>query len=137
MHRLHYAARSMSQTNRPKRAAEFFHLAPANWNCAQSIHKALQPLTGFSDQEIEALYRTYGGGRAPGGLCGAIYAVRTLLKSEEQAERATQTFSAEAGGLTCAQLRGRCGRSCQELVSLAEDILLESLAQDESGARSE
>lgn len=97
---------------------------PYNWNCAQSIHKVAQQYTGVSDEEIELYYRSKGGGRAEGGLCGAIYAVRDLLGGDTQeADRAIERFASRAGGLTCAQLKGKCGRSCQELVALAEEIL--------------
>lgn len=105
---------------------------PYNWNCAQSIHKAVQEYTGISDQEIELRYRSKGGGRAEGGLCGAIYAVRDLLGEDTaEASRAVERFAFRAGGLTCAQLKGKCGRSCQELVALAEEILLTEENEEE------
>lgn len=112
-------------------AADYFHLMPYNWNCAQSIHKAVQAHTGISDQEIELRYRSKGGGRAEGGLCGAIYAVRDLLGGDTtEADRATERFATEVGGLTCAELRGKCGRSCSELVDLAEQILITELKEE-------
>lgn len=114
------------QHDKKPRAGEYFHLAPYNWNCAQSLHKSQQALTGLTDEEIEAQYRSKGGGRAEGGLCGAIYAMRSLASSDEEADRLTEAFGSTVGGLTCAQLRDRCGRSCRELVELAESLLIES-----------
>lgn len=106
------------------KAAGYFHQTPHNWNCAQSIHKAAQGRTGLSDEQIELSYRPKGGGRAEGGLCGAIYAVRSIIgEGSQAAEDATEEFRQTTSGLTCAELKGRCGRSCQELVAVAEQIL--------------
>ncbi len=114
------------------KAADYFHLMPYNWNCAQSIHKSMQVHTGLTDEQIELSYRSKGGGRAEGGLCGAIYAVRTLVGEDTpEAERLTEQFAQEARGLTCAQLKGRCGRTCAELVELAENILNDRDNRDE------
>lgn len=109
------------------RAEEYFHLAPYNWNCAQSIHKAYQATTGLTDELIELQYRGKGGGRAEGGVCGAIYAVQTLVDlGSQEAERLTDVFAQRAGGLTCRDLKGQCGRSCKELVALAQEVLEEA-----------
>lgn len=106
------------------RATGYFHLKPYNWNCAQSIHKAVQAHTGLSDEQIELSYRSKGGGRAEGGLCGAIYAVRNIIgEGSQAAERATEEFRQITSGTTCSELKGRCGRSCLELVAVAEQIL--------------
>lgn len=116
----------MSQDQKPRlgKAAGYFHLMPHNWNCAQSIHKSAQAHTGLGDEEIELSYRPKGGGRAEGGMCGAIYAVRSIIgEGSEAAERATEEFRQITSALTCAELKGKCGRSCQELVAVAEQIL--------------
>lgn len=113
-------------SDKAKRAKDYFHLMPNNWNCAQAIHKAEQDHTGFTDEYIEEHYRSKGGGRAEGGLCGAIYAVRSIVgDNTDSAHKATEQFGIRAGGLTCAQLRDKCGRSCAELVDLAQDVLNE------------
>lgn len=105
-------------------AKDYFHLAPHNWNCAQAIHKRYQELTGMSDEEIELSFRPMGGGRAPEGMCGAIYAVRTLVGEEiPLAEELTASFVERTGGLTCRELKGRCGQPCSWLVEQAEQVL--------------
>ncbi|MFC2149719.1 C-GCAxxG-C-C family (seleno)protein, partial [Candidatus Auribacterota bacterium] len=47
-------------------------------NCAQAILKAFQPATGMTD-EVIASFKSAGGGRAEGGVCGAIYAARQVV----------------------------------------------------------
>lgn len=112
------------------RAQEYFHLMPQNWNCAQSILKAHQSLGNLTDQEIELQYRPKGGGRAEGGLCGAIYAVRDVLRqSGRDADGAVEAFGAELGGTTCAELRGRCGRTCGQIVDTADRLLRQYLSE--------
>lgn len=107
-------------------AQDYFHLAPHNWNCAQAIQKSFQDLTMLSDEEIELQFRPLGGGRAPSGMCGAIYSVRKLVGEDSVlAEELTQTFIERTGGLTCRELKGREGRPCAWLVNEAEQILRE------------
>lgn len=106
------------------KAEEYFHLAPHNWNCAQALHKAWQAHTGLSDAEIELRYRPMGGGRAPEGMCGAIYAVRTLVGEDSPlAEELTRSFAERMGGLTCRELKGKYGRPCSALVATAAELL--------------
>lgn len=113
-----------------KTAKDYFHLAPYNWNCAQAIHKSFQKQTQLSDEEIERLFRPMGGGRAPQGMCGAIYAVRNLVGEDSPlAEQLTEAFVLRTGGLTCRELKGREHRPCSWLVNEAEEILRAAQSQ--------
>lgn len=119
-------------------AAQYFHNASNNWNCAQSIIKHKQALLGLSDEAIELHYRSKGGGRAEGGLCGALYASLEVLGpgQPERRERLLRDFEREVGGTTCARIKGRCGRGCLELVTLSERLLereLEDLKENGEG----
>lgn len=112
------------------KAKDYFHLAPQNWNCAQAIQKSVQPITGLNDEDIELQYRPMGGGRAPAGMCGAIYSVRRLVGEDSSlADELTARFVERTEGLTCHELKGKYGRPCSWLVEQAEEILLE-LAQE-------
>lgn len=105
-------------------AEDYFHLAPYNWNCAQAVHKAWQQHTGLDDKQIELLYRPMGGGRAPSGICGAIYAVQTIVgEGSPEAEALTRAFTERMGGLTCQELKGKHGRPCSTLVAEASKLL--------------
>lgn len=106
------------------KAKDYFHLAPANWNCAQALQKSRQTKTGLSDEEIELQYRPMGGGRAPYGMCGALYALRQLVGDDSPvADELTARFEVRTGGLTCRELKGKHGRPCSWLVEQAEEIL--------------
>lgn len=116
------------------KAKDYFHLKPENWNCAQAIHKSLQATSGLSDEDIEQAYRSMGGGRAPGGMCGAIYAACTLAGDDEALkERLTANFLERTGALTCRELKGTLKRPCSWLVEQAEELLLEELGSTEEG----
>lgn len=107
------------------RAKEYFHLAPHNWNCTQAIHKSQQEYTQLSDEDIELYYRPMGGGKAPQGMCGALYAIHTLAGDDKTlVERLTSLFAERAGGISCRELKGKCGLSCLELVDIAEEVFL-------------
>lgn len=54
-----------------KNAVDYFHKEPEKLNCAQSILKAWQEDFEISDETIEE-FRQWGGGRAEGGVCGAL-----------------------------------------------------------------
>lgn len=113
-----------------KVASAYFHDEEHNWNCAQSVLKAHQEHCAITDEELELHYRSKGGGRAEGGLCGAIYAA-THLAPEAMRPSLLESFEARAGALTCARLKGKCGRSCRELVDIADEELRLALQTDE------
>lgn len=72
-----------------KGACQYFHNATNNWNCAQSLYKYYQPQLAISDEDIELKYRSKGGGRAEGGICGAymlgwrLWHIRGLRRSRD------------------------------------------------------
>lgn len=58
---------------------KYFHVLPQNLNCAQAVLKGFQNEFQISEKEIEE-YRAWGGGRAEGGVCGALFAAERLLR---------------------------------------------------------
>lgn len=111
---------------RMKKSVEFFHAKPENWNCAQAVQKGFQHITGLSDEEIEAQFRTQGGGRAEGGLCGALYSAEKIL-ADRGLPSAKEAFEATAGACTCRELKQELHFPCTECVNLAEKIITEKL----------
>lgn len=105
-----------------KKAEQFFHCKPDNWNCCQAVMKAYQDKTNLTDQEIEKMYRPCGGGRAEGGLCGALYAAEELMKAHNMPS-VIDEFEKEAGGTTCKVLKGEEKFPCLECVRLAEKLI--------------
>ena len=107
------------------KAAAFYRVAPEKLNCAQCILKAFQTQLNIED-ELIATFRKHGGGRAPEGICGALYAVDYLLaqqgKNSVQAE-----FLQKANAITCLELKKRRKVSCEMCVTIAEKLALEYL----------
>jgi hypothetical protein len=90
-------------------------------NCAQSVVYAWNLKTQDS-RASEEDFAGYGGGRAPGGLCGALHASCALAGAE--AETIQQSFAENTGGvLTCREIRMSRNLSCSECVGLAAELL--------------
>ena len=74
----------------------YFHLLPENLNCAQSVLKGFQKEFNITETEIEN-FRAWGGGRAEGGICGAVFAADRIL-SQIGKESIAGDFRIKAGG---------------------------------------
>ena len=75
------------------------------------------------DPKTEEVFSGCGGGKAPGGLCGAVLA-SCLLAGERAAETIKQAFAVETGGhLTCGEIRATKKLPCSECVGLAAELL--------------
>lgn len=93
-------------------------------NCAQSVLRAYQESHGLSDEKIQEA-RAHGGGRADGGLCGALYAALQLAKSEEVRAELRRQFRETAGAETCREIKNGSGYPCKDCVGLAARLLNE------------
>jgi len=98
----------------------YFHLLPENLNCAQSVLKGFQKEFNISEAEIEN-FRAWGGGRAEGGICGAVFAADRIL-SQIGKESVAEEFRIKAGGLLCTELKDK-SFSCSEYVLMADELL--------------
>ncbi|MBO4804686.1 MAG: redox-active protein [Paludibacteraceae bacterium] len=103
-------------------SAVYFHRPPESLNCAQSIMKGFQKEFQVSDAEIEE-FRAWGGGRAEGGLCGALFAADTLLKRRGLGSIASG-FEKRVGYKTCKEIKGKAC-SCPDCVRIADELLSE------------
>lgn len=111
-------------------ALDYFHQAPYKYNCAQSIMKAAQPVTGITDEEIGLQYADKGGGRAPGGLCGALFGAKRVLGEDSPEAAALEAEFAETlGGTQCQQLKKELQIPCERTVSTAQALLAKYLKQ--------
>lgn len=116
--------RKRNMNNIKKSAISFFHSAPNNYNCAQAIIKRFQDnsITYISDEKIEQDFRSKGGGRAEGGICGAIYSAYVLLgknKGDEIKIKAENIL----GGTTCRKLKGELKVSCIHIVDTIDKLI--------------
>lgn len=109
-----------------KKAEEYFHQAPKNYNCAQSVLKAFQEEMGIEEAMIEDFMKM-GGGRAPQGTCGALYAANILLEMKGIAP-VDEQFAQVAGASTCKEIKGGSKFPCQECVRLAGELVEKSLS---------
>ncbi|MCL1868194.1 MAG: C-GCAxxG-C-C family protein [Paludibacter sp.] len=104
---------------------KFFHIKPENLNCAQSVLKGFHNELNIEQNEIDD-FRAFGGGRAPEGLCGALFAAETLLahrgKSSIRAE-----FAKQAGDITCFKIKKNAKTSCNQCVKIADELLAKKL----------
>lgn len=107
------------QNNRTK-SEVYFHSQPDNLNCAQAILKGFQKEFDITDQEIEE-YSAWGGGRAQGGICGALYSAERLLT---QAGRPgiTEEFEAKTGKISCSEIKA-IKLPCVDCVRLADQLI--------------
>lgn len=87
-------------------------------NCAQSVLRAFQGSHNVSDDEIGKA-RKLGGGRAEGGLCGALYSALQLMGEPALSESLRREFVNMAGSDKCREI----AIPCVECVRLAASLL--------------
>lgn len=96
-------------------------------NCAEAVAGAWQKVSGKDLEVTENLSRC-GSGRAPQGLCGAVYAAQ-LVSDEDKKAELTGRFADAAGSLLCGEIRSMRKLSCTACVELAASLLEENLQQ--------
>ncbi len=111
-------------------AGSVFRQPPLSLNCAQAVlHGAREK--GLTEVELEQ-FEMMGGGRAPAGMCGALYAAVTLAKGCDRSH-ILDTFKYHTGHTECRQIRKARRVSCNGCVQSASH-LLESAACHNSSA---
>ena len=105
-----------------ERAANYFH-GPERYNCGQAVLKAFQDEHNISESEIEQ-FRGLGGGKADGGMCGALFAAKSLVGADKQDELEA-IFVDKAGSWKCREIRRSGSLSCRECVYTAAKLLKE------------
>lgn len=104
-----------------KKTASEYH-QQRRGNCAQSVVHAWNAGNPSREKPIDR-YADCGGGRAPGGLCGALHASCDLADSGSH-EIIKKAFAERTGGnLTCREVRASRKLSCNDCVALAADLL--------------
>ena len=101
-----------------ERALSVFRQPPALYNCAQTICAA------FGRDDLLDLMKNRSGGRAEGGLCGALYAAQYMAGPEHAAD-IIEGFRAACGAVCCRDLEGGEPRvDCRVCVGTAADLLV-------------
>ena len=105
--------------NKMNKALELFTATPRKHNCAQAT------ACGLGHDELYETLAACGGGKAPGGRCGALHAAM-LIAGEARAEELRRRFAAELGAETCAELKRTlfvpCARCVETAAKLAEEL---------------
>lgn len=107
-----------------KNSVNFFHTHPANLNCAQAILKGFQQEFDINNQEIDD-YQALGGGRAPEGVCGALFAANRLLRQIGK-ESVVEDFQKNAGGVLCTEIKEK-RFTCAEYVRMADELVQKNI----------
>ncbi|MBR4946290.1 MAG: C_GCAxxG_C_C family protein [Kiritimatiellae bacterium] len=97
-------------------AHALFTAVPKLHNCAQAVVEG----GGGSPEQIAAM-AACGGGRAPGGLCGALYGA--LVLCPDQADEIKAAFAREVGALTCREIKTTAQTPCPICVEVAAKIV--------------
>ncbi len=93
-------------------------------NCAQAVVSAFKEDFNIGEDIIDA-FKSYGGGRAPEGLCGAYYAVKSILSKQapSKLEELEKHFLEHAGALECSNIKGLKKLSCVGCVEKSSEFL--------------
>jgi hypothetical protein len=89
-------------------------------NCAQAI-AAVCNMKYPGDEELIAVFKSFGGGKAPNNWCGAYYAARHLLEKHDPSkiDDLSRAFEEKAGDLSCKKIRKLKKLSCEGCVAAA------------------
>ncbi len=102
--------------NAAEKALSTFREPPYMYNCAQTICAA------FGREDLLEPMKACGGGKAPEGICGALYAAMTL--AGDKALELMEAFRSIHRACSCRELKGGTPRvACQDCVKTAATLL--------------
>lgn len=104
-------------------ALDTFHHPLYGHNCAQAIAHRWQ--LHYNDPDIVQKMARCGGGCAPGGMCGALYAA--LLACPDKADELKSAFQKEIGHLTCREIKQIGHVPCPRCVQTADNLVAQHL----------
>ncbi len=107
-------------SDKTEKALKIFHAAPDFYNCAQAV------AASCGREDLLDEMKRCGGGKAPGGTCGALHAAMQILPEEKRAS-AFKNFVAINGASTCAELKGKSRVPCMKCVETAVSIVEKNL----------
>ena len=108
--------------SRGTRAVRAFRQPPLRLNCAQAVAHAWVDDATVAQAEI-AKHMSHGGGGAPEGECGALFAARQMaVRQGADPKKLADQFAAALGHTSCRELKKKQA-SCTECVRMAADLL--------------
>jgi hypothetical protein len=114
----------MKLQNVRQKSELYYHTSIENFNCAQAVLKGFQNELDISDNEVIE-FQAWGGGRADGGMCGALFAAERLLRQLGK-ESVIEEFNKNAGGVLCLDIKEK-RFTCAEYVRIADELVQKSL----------
>lgn len=98
------------------KAVEIFSAVPKIYNCAQTVASAAGRGDLLDDMKL------CGGGKAPGNICGALYAAM-VIAGEEKGLKIREDFESALGASTCSDLKNYEMVPCVRCVEKAAELL--------------
>lgn len=123
--------------NKEERLEKALELRKLGYNCAQCVLMSSCEITGIDERTSALIGAGLGAGVASGEICGVAnaLAIAAGLKAGISAPDGKKTvmpaakklcnaFSAPYGGkITCRDLKGKCGATCEELIASGISML--------------
>ena len=109
--------------NRHLKASDLYHHPELKFNCAQAI--AYKWASSSEEAQMRAIeFQKYGGGKAPEGACGALYAgLERLANNQEAQELLKEQFMSSSSSLACREIRKTNQLACKGCVELVDQFL--------------
>ena len=104
-----------------EKATAAFRQPPHCYNCAQTVCAA------FGREDLTEAMSCCGGGRAPEGMCGALYGATQVLP--EKAGEIVAGFEAALGATRCRDRKGAQKVPCPVCVRTAAELVMRAEAQ--------
>lgn len=98
-------------------------------NCAQAVANTFVKELQLNDVDL-GVFGGLGGGRAPTGECGALYAAKVVLGKagrQDKIKELETRFRNDAGSLSCREIRGSRKLPCVGCVEKCAAFLCDNL----------
>lgn len=94
-------------------------------NCAQSVLAAFKEEFPFLSEEFIKEFESHGGGNAPGGMCGALYAAKYILDKHKpgESDKLVDFFIRMGGATRCKEIKKNKKMSCLDCLKHAAGFL--------------
>lgn len=102
-------------------ALEFFR-GEDRYNCAQAVLKAYASPINLGYSCLQR-FSHFGGGRAPDGECGALFAAKAILQDHAAKREVEEEFVSIVGSKTCKEIRNGRNFTCSQCVQLAAEAV--------------
>ncbi len=88
--------------------------------CAQTVYAAFAEMDAQKSEWLKA----NSGGRAPEGICGALFAAKQLCPNDYSVE---EEFSKRVGDTRCKEIKAKFKTPCEDCVRIAAEIVASRL----------